>query len=225
MHVWNVLHAARWKYRTQKNRHLGTITQICRAISSQLWHVPTIGRNLLNINTSSTCPHNMVNCGPITFENCWRVWGTPANFKGFRVLAALLHGTSAVGVSQTLRRWTEGTTYIRQGGHHVGHWPTFLVQSHSTLTWFCICTDSYVVFNTQPCTVLADNSIFSERELHVRYLLSPVRLSSVCNVRAPFSGGSYFRQYFYGIRYLGHSLTSTENFTEIVPGEPLRRGS
>jgi len=32
-----------------------------------------------------------------------------------------------VGVSQTLRRWTEGATYIRQGDHHVGHWPTFLV--------------------------------------------------------------------------------------------------
>jgi len=42
--------------------------------------------------TSSTCPHNMVN------------FGTPANFNGFRVLAALLHGTLVVGVSQTLRR-------------------------------------------------------------------------------------------------------------------------
>jgi len=28
---------------------------------------------------------------------------TPANFNGFRVLAALLHGTLVVGVSQTLR--------------------------------------------------------------------------------------------------------------------------
>jgi len=42
-------------------------------------------------------------------------------------LVALLHGTLVVGVSQTLRRWTEGATYIRQGDHHVGHWPTFLV--------------------------------------------------------------------------------------------------
>ena len=25
-------------------------------------------------------------------------------------------------VSQTLRRWTEGATYVRQGDHHVGHW-------------------------------------------------------------------------------------------------------
>jgi len=63
---------------------------------------------------------------------------------------------------------------------------------------------------------------------NVRYLLSSVGLSSVClsvcNARAPYSGGSNFRQYFYG-RYLGHPLTSIENFTEIVPGEPLRRGS
>jgi len=29
-------------------------------------------KNLLNINTSSTCLCNMVNFGPITAENCWR---------------------------------------------------------------------------------------------------------------------------------------------------------
>jgi len=40
-------------------------------------------------------------------------------------LAVLLHGTLVVSVSQTLRRWTEGATYIRQGGHHIGHSPTF----------------------------------------------------------------------------------------------------
>jgi len=85
------------------------------------------GKNLLNSNTSSTCPHYMVNFGTLTAEICWRVWGTPANFSRFRVLAALLHGTVIVSVSQTLWRWTEGATYIRQGGHQVGHWPTFLV--------------------------------------------------------------------------------------------------
>jgi len=40
-----------------------------------------------------------------------------------------------------------------------------------------------------------------------------VCLSVICNVRAPYSGGLNFRQYFFGIMYLGH-------FTEIVPGEP-----
>ena len=71
--------------------------------------------------------------------------------------------------------------------------------------------------------------VFSERELTFTFAIcyrpSVCRLSVVCNVRAPYSGGSDFRQYFYGIRYLGYPWTSTENFTEIVPGEPLRRGS
>ena len=122
-------HAAHWKWRTQKIakiRRLGTVAQLYRPISSQLSNVSTIGK-LLNSNVSPTCPHNMVNFGPLTAEICWRVWGTPANFNGFRILAALLHGIVVVDVIQTLRRWTEGATYIPQGDHHVGHWPTFLV--------------------------------------------------------------------------------------------------
>jgi len=46
----------------------------------------------------------MVNFSPVTAEIRSGVWGTPANFNGFRVLAALLHGTLVVGVSQTLQR-------------------------------------------------------------------------------------------------------------------------
>jgi len=46
----------------------------------------------------------MVNFGPLVAEIGPVVWGTPANFNGFRVLAVLLHGTVVVGVSQTLRR-------------------------------------------------------------------------------------------------------------------------
>ena len=84
-----------------KNRHLRTIAQLCRAISSQLRHVTTIGKNLLSSNISSTCPHNMVYFGPPAAEIVSLVWGTPGNFNGFRVLAALLHGTLVVGVSQT----------------------------------------------------------------------------------------------------------------------------
>jgi len=36
----------------------------------------------------------MANFGQLTAENGAGVWDTPANFKGFCVLAALLHGTS-----------------------------------------------------------------------------------------------------------------------------------
>jgi len=78
---------------------------------------------MLNSNISSTCPRNMVNFGLLTAEICCRVWGTQQISTDF--WAALLHGSLVVGVSQTLLRWTEGATYIRQGSHHVGHWPTF----------------------------------------------------------------------------------------------------
>jgi len=80
--------------------------------------------------------------------------------------------------------------------------------------------------------------VFSERELTFTFAIccrpfvcrlsvcrmSVCRLSVVCNVRAPYSGGSNFRQYFYGVTYVGHPLTSTENFMKTVQGEPLRRG-
>jgi len=49
-------------------------------------------KNLLSTDMSCTCPHNMVNLGPLAAEIHPIVWGTPANFNGFRVLAALLHG-------------------------------------------------------------------------------------------------------------------------------------
>jgi len=46
----------------------------------------------------------MVNFGPLTVEIGSGVWDTPANFNWFHVLAALVHGTLVVGVSQTLLR-------------------------------------------------------------------------------------------------------------------------
>ena len=164
-----------------KIRNLGTIAQLCRAISSQLRHVSTVGKSLLNSSTSPTSPYNMA-------EIVLLVWGTPANFKGFCVLASLLQQCRSMEVNQTLydlwpcpmlvhciyilglcypltefatckihfasnfcilRYWqryctalqqlasaawykewnygtfTESTAYIRLGGHHVGHWPTF----------------------------------------------------------------------------------------------------
>jgi len=75
-----------------KNRHLGTIPQLCRAISSQLGMYRQSEKNLLSSNISSTRAHNMVNFGPLAAEIISGVWGTPTNFNGFCVLAALLHG-------------------------------------------------------------------------------------------------------------------------------------
>ena len=142
-------------------------------------------KNLLDNNICSTRSHNMVNVGALAAEICWRVWGTPANFNGFRILASLLHRRRSTEVNQTLHdrpiwpspglvhyitlagvllhngiltgakftlrpnylafsyidsitarqsssgrqphfaAFSRGATYIRQGGHHVGHRPTF----------------------------------------------------------------------------------------------------
>ena len=87
-----------------KNRHLRTITQLWPAISSQLRHVSTIGKKLVKLQYLPHMPYNMVNFGLLAAEIISLVWGTPANFSGFRALAVLLLGTLVVGISQTLRR-------------------------------------------------------------------------------------------------------------------------
>ena len=52
------------------------------------------------------------------------------------------------------------------------------------------------------------DDLFSERELKFMFAIcrrpSVCRLSVVCNVRAPYSGDSNFRQCFYAMWYLGH---------------------
>ena len=130
MKVWNVLQAARWKYRTQKNCQKSPTglhrTTLWGYIFATKAHIDN-RKKLLSNNASSTSPQNMANFGPLTSETGWPVWGTPANFNWFRVLAALLHGiyyrvsAKLCGVEQ------RAPPIIRQGDHHVGHWPTFLV--------------------------------------------------------------------------------------------------
>jgi len=91
-------------------------------------HIDNRKKNLLSSNISSTCPHNMVNFGPLAAEIVSLVWGTAGNLNGLLILAALLHSTLVVGVSQTVALNRERhLQYIRQGGLHVGHSPKFLV--------------------------------------------------------------------------------------------------
>ena len=100
-----MLLAARCKYKTQKSRqkspsghHRTTSTGYIFATKAR---IDNRKKNLLSSNISSTCRYNMLNFGPLAAEILSLVWGTPGNFNVFRVLAALLHGTLVVGVSQT----------------------------------------------------------------------------------------------------------------------------
>ena len=106
MQVWNMLHAARWKYRTQKScqkspcgRHRTTLSGYIFATKAC---VDNRKKNLLSSNMSSTCPHNMVNFCPLAAEILSGVWGTPGNFNGFRVLSTLLQRRRSTEVNQTL---------------------------------------------------------------------------------------------------------------------------
>jgi len=77
--------------------------------------------------------------------------------------------------------------------------------------WECSQTDRYTDRLTDANRFLAN----------VNYMSSSVRLSFVCNVRAPYSRDWNFRQCFYAIWYPVHMWPFGKNFTEIMPGEPL----
>jgi len=103
-----------------KNRHLGTIAQLCRAITLQLMHVSTIGKTckqqyLLQLHISSQ--H-----GELWATNDWDRLGSlghPRKFQRFRVLASSLKQRHSTEVNQTLRclavSWA-GTLYIHFRG-------------------------------------------------------------------------------------------------------------
>jgi len=98
-----MLRATRWKCRTQKSPSGHHPTSLSGYIFATKARIDN-RKKLVKQQCLPTCRHNMVNFGKLAAEICWRVWGTPAHFNGFHVLAAVLHGTLVVGVSQTLRR-------------------------------------------------------------------------------------------------------------------------
>jgi len=79
--VWNLLHAARWKYRTQKIAILAPSHKFVGLYLHRKAYIDNQKKKLVKHDTSSTCPHNMVNFGQLTAEICWRVWGHPFKFQ------------------------------------------------------------------------------------------------------------------------------------------------
>jgi len=87
--------------KSPKIRHLGTIAQLSGAVSTQLRRISTVGKNA----KWQYLLHMFSQCGelwPLASEIGLPVWGTPANFNGFRVLASLLHQRRSTEVNQTL---------------------------------------------------------------------------------------------------------------------------
>ena len=90
----------------------------------------------------SSCPLTWILSHAILLHSLW------VQVLCSLILAALLHGTAAAGVSQTLAAWYKewnygtfaaGATYIQLGGHDVGHRPTFSFFCLFLYCYFC-CT-------------------------------------------------------------------------------------
>jgi len=74
MQVWNVLHADRWKYRTQKSRQNRTSGHYRTILSGYIFTTKARIDNrekLLSSNMFSTCPHSMVSFGLLAAETGW----------------------------------------------------------------------------------------------------------------------------------------------------------
>jgi len=98
MQVWNVLHAARWKYRTQKwckklqsAHHRTTLSGYIFATKARIDN----RKKLVKQQYLSHMSYSIVNFGPLAAEIVSLVWGTLVNFNGFCILAALLHSHTA----------------------------------------------------------------------------------------------------------------------------------
>ena len=91
-----------------KNRHFGTIWHLCWAVSSQLRHISTIGKNLLNTDSSSTCPYNVVNFGLLTAKICWQVCGHPCKFQRVSHLGSVTARHSSSGRQPNFAAFNRG---------------------------------------------------------------------------------------------------------------------
>ena len=156
MQIRNVLHGARRSLKIQDAKKIAICAPShnvvgCRAISAQLRQVSTIGKKLVKQQyTSATCPHNMVNFSSLMADIASGVWGTPANFNCFRVLAALLHGIYSSGCQPNFAAFNRGRHLCSAGR------PSRLALAH-ILVLLIILTRLHIEIQFQACALLLFN--------------------------------------------------------------------
>ena len=114
MQIWNVLHAARWntgRKKVAKNRHLGTIAQLCRAISSQLMHVSIIRKRIVKQQYVLYMSSQYGELRPTSGWDRFVSLGHPTKFQLVSRLGSVTARHVVVGVSQT---WTDSVKALKQ---------------------------------------------------------------------------------------------------------------
>ena len=95
MQVWNVLHVARRKNTGGKSRQKSPSGHHRTTLSDYIFATEAHINNWKKLVKQQYVLHMFPQYGelsPLAAEIYPVVWGTPANFNGFRVLAVLLHG-------------------------------------------------------------------------------------------------------------------------------------
>ena len=92
--------------KSPKNHHLGTIAQLCRAISSQLRHVSTIGKKIVKQQCLSHMSSQYGELRPTSVCDLLATLRHPRKFQLVSRLGTVTarHVVGLLGVSQTLRR-------------------------------------------------------------------------------------------------------------------------
>ena len=125
-----MVHAARWKCRTQKIAKKSPSAHHRTNLSSYIFAIDN-RKNLLNSNVSSTCLHNMMNFGPLAAEIDWRVWDTPVTPAYFNGIAYWLRYCTDVAQCRS-------TKLYRMFGRLLGWWYTiYTFWRLLPLTEFC----------------------------------------------------------------------------------------
>jgi len=135
---WDPLASLRPHSKFQRVSRFGSIT----AATSLTWGQPNFARCLAVSCAATLYIHFWGILPPNGILPCAKFTLCPS--LAFSCIGSFTARHLVVGVSQTLRRWTEAATYIRQGGHHVGHWPTFLVV-YGQSAWVKLSVCKYII--------------------------------------------------------------------------------
>jgi len=197
IHAWNVLHAAHWntgRKNYAKKSPSGHHRTICRAISSQLRHISTIGKILV---IQQYLLHMFSQYGERRPTNGWDRLVSLASqqiSKGFRVLASLLHRRRSTEINQTL--------------HDV--WPS------PGLVHYIYCIYSFGVScpRTEFCQV---QNLLCIRSLALSYICSVTARHSISRHQPNFARGIFTRQGGHPVRHWAVELSSYWSVVYVLP--------
>ena len=119
------------------NRHLGTIAQLCPAISLQLRHVSTIGKKLVKQQYLPYMSHNMLNFGPLAAEILSLLLGHPRYFQRVSRLGSVIARHSSSGRQPNFAALNRGHHLYSAGRTYVGD-PPRPAYVYQTLVLSCL---------------------------------------------------------------------------------------